>query len=349
MSSFMRAGFGLCALTVMALGSCTDEAPAPVSVGGSAAGTAGSAPSAGGGAGGSAGTGGSASGAGGSSSGAGGSVGGAGGSAGTGGAAGSAGAAGGGGTPASVCGDALFCEQFDDYPAVTGITNNQQFGPWRAALNDGATMMLDGTHTKSGTSALHIHINDVVEAGGRLFADGDEPLFADTPTHLYGRMMMYIDANGTSVHWTFFGVNGDAEPGSPVAGRNAGYIMSSLPRQGVNTYSFVYGLDGTDGYHDCSSQSMTNMPSTWACIAFEMDSVGRKLRMYKDAAPEPILSVDDHGKGCVPPTNVNDPWYGPAIDQIYVGAWSFHPMNDPLDVWIDDLVVDTKPGPCPAQ
>jgi hypothetical protein len=246
-----------------------------------------------------------------------------------------------------VCGDALLCEQFDDYAAVTSITNNQEFGPWRAALKAGATMTLDGTHTKSGTSALHIHIDDVVNSGGRLFADGAEPLFTNTPTHLYGRMMMYIEANGTSVHWTFFGVNGDAEPGSPVAGRNASYIMSSLPRQGVNTYSFVYGLDGTDGYHDCSSQSMTNMPSTWACVAFEMDSVGRKLRMYKDAAVEPILSVDDHGKGCVPPTNVSDPWYGPAIDQIFVGAWSFHPMNDPLDVWIDDLVVDTKPVPCP--
>lgn len=124
-----------------------------------------------------------------------------------------------------------------------------------------------------------------------------------------------------------------------------------LPKSGVNTYSFVYGLQGSgsDGFHDCSSQSKTSMPSDWACISFEMDSVARKLRMYKDGAVDPILSVDDHGKGCVAPTPVDDPWYGPSITQLFVGAWSFHQMNAPLDVWIDDLVVDTKPVTCPPQ
>ncbi len=204
-------------------------------------------------------------------------------------------------------------------------------------------------HKVSGANALHVHIDNTVTAGGRLFADGDQPIFANKPAHVYGRMMMYIDPNGTSVHWTFFGVNGDAEPSSPAVGRNASYIMSSLPKNGVNTYSFVYGLEaqGSDGFHDCSSQSKTSMPSEWACISFEMDSVARKLRMYKDGAVDPILSVDDHGNGCVPPTSVTSPWYGPAITQLFVGAWSFHAMNAPLDVWIDDLVVDTKPVACP--
>ena len=118
-------------------------------------------------------------------------------------------------------------------------------------------------HKVSGSNALHVHIDNTVTAGGRLFADGVQPIFASKPTHVYGRMMMYIDPNGTSIHWTFFGVNGNAEPSSPAVGRNAQYIMSSLPKNGVNTYSFVYGLQamGTDGYHDCSSQSSTSMPS----------------------------------------------------------------------------------------
>ena len=76
--------------------------------------------------------------------------------------------------------------------------------------------------------------------------------------------------------------------------RNAAYIISSLPKQNVNTYSFVYGLEqeGDDAYHDCSSQSSTSMPSTWACVAFELDSVARKLRLYKDGAPEPGCPLD---------------------------------------------------------
>jgi hypothetical protein len=252
--------------------------------------------------------------------------------------------------PADPCGTAAFCEKFDGYAGVTAIANNQKLGPWHAALQAGATMALDGTHKTSGSSALHVHIDNAVTAGGRLFADGAQPIFSTKPTHVYGRMMMYIDPNGTSIHWTFFGVNGPADPTSPAAGRNASYILSSLPKNNVNTYSFVYGLSaqGSDGYHDCSSQSSTSMPTAaWACVAFDMDSVARKLRMYKDAAATPILSVDDHGTGCVAPTAVTSPWYGPTVTQLYAGAWSFHPMNAPLDVWIDDVVVDTKPVTCP--
>ena len=322
-----------------------------------------------GGSNGAAGTGGASGGAGGGPSGSGGSAGASGGSGGFGGsndaAAGSAGDAGSGGSAdgggaggattgpdggsADPCGSALFCETFDKYPAVTTIADQQKLGPWHAALATGATMQLDGTHKMSGSSALHVHIDNAVTAGGRLFSDGAQPIFAGKPTHVYGRMMMYIDPNGTSVHWTFFGVNGDAEPTSPATGRNASYILSSLPKNGVNTYSFVYGLaaTATDAYHDCSSQSSTSMPTGWACVSFEMDSVARTLHMYKDGAAAPILSVDDHGNGCVAPTAVTSPWYGPSITQLFAGAWSFHAMNAPLDVWIDDLVVDTKSVTCP--
>jgi hypothetical protein len=253
--------------------------------------------------------------------------------------------------PPDPCGSAIFCEKFDSYAGVTAIADKQKLGPWSATLNAGATMKLDGTHKTSGANALHVHIDNAATAGGRLFANGAQPIFTTKPTHLYGRMMMYIDPNGTSVHWTFFGVDGTTEAGTPAAGanRNASYIMSSLPKNNVNTYSFVYGLAATpqDGFHDCSSQSATSMPSAWACVAFEMDSDTRKLRMYKDTATAPILSVDDHGAGCVAPTAVTSPWYGPAITEMFVGAWSFHAMNAPLDVWIDDLVVDTKPVACP--
>jgi hypothetical protein len=260
----------------------------------------------------------------------------------------------GGAGPVDPCGSALFCEKFDDYAGVDALADGQKFGPWHAALKSpGAVMDLDGTHTTSGTRALHMHIDTSVTAGGRLFADSAaEPLFQGHPTHVYGRMMMYIDPNGPSIHWTFFGVSGDADPSSPAAGRRATYLMSSLPKNNVNTYSFVYGLNGqgADPYHDCYFQSAGAMPTAkWTCVSFELDSLARKLRMSENGASAPTASVDDHGQGCVGNVVPQDsPWYGPAIDQLYVGAWSFHDMVSPLDVWIDDLVVDTKPLACPA-
>ena len=267
--------------------------------------------------------------------------------------AGAGSSAGGGGSgPIDPCGDALFCEKFDDYPTVSTLDDQQQLGPWHAAVKTGATMNLDPAHVVSGSSALHMHIDSGATSGGRLFADGAEPIFADSPTHVYGRLMMYIDPNGTSIHWTFFGVSGDAEPSSPVTGRNASYILSSLPKNDVNTFSFVYGLEaqGGDPFHDCWAQSGTSMPTAaWSCVSFEIDSVARKLRMYTGGGVDPILSVDETGQGCVGNVPGDSPWYGPAITQLFVGAWSFHPMDAPLDVWIDDVVVDTKPVACPPM
>ncbi len=140
------------------------------------------------------------------------------------------------------CPATAFCEPFDDY-SETSLADGQTFGPWRGALSDaGATMDLDGTHTVSGDRALHVRLEQGGTSGGRLFTTDGLPFLSDSPTHVYGRMMMYIAESGTSVHWTFFGVQGPAEPSAPLAGNYSSYIMSSLPSDGVNTYSFVDGL-----------------------------------------------------------------------------------------------------------
>jgi hypothetical protein len=253
-----------------------------------------------------------------------------------------------GGQTVDPCTGTAFCEHFDDYD-VTELADDQELGPWRASVSEqNATMDLDGTHTVSGDRALHVRLEQGVESGGRLFTNGDVPLLADAPTHVYGRMMMYIGDNGTSVHWTFFGVQGPAEASSPFAGSYSSYIMSSLPRDGVNTYSFVDGLSLEAGYQDCSTQGMEPMPSEqWTCVSFEMDSVARHLRMWTDGNEDPIVSVDEHGNGCVPPAPSDSVWYGPEIDALFVGSWSFHDMNAPLELWIDDLVIDTVPVACP--
>lgn len=252
------------------------------------------------------------------------------------------------GVEPEACPASAFCETFEGY-AETSLADGQTFGPWRATLSDaGATMDLDGTNTTSGEHALHVRLEQGGTSGGRLFTNGGVPLLEGAPTHLYGRMMMYIAESGTSVHWTFFGVQGPAEPSAPLAGNYAAYIMSSLPADGVNTYSFVDGLAGGPSYQDCWARGDAAMPvGQWACVSFEMDSLARHLRMYLDGDPSPIVAVDDTGQGCVSPVPGDSPWYGPLVDTLFVGAWSFHPMEAPLEVWIDDLVVGSAPVACP--
>ncbi len=210
-------------------------------------------------------------------------------------------------------------------------------------------MGLDGAHKVSGSNALHVHIDNTVTAGGRLFADGDQPIFANKPTHVYGRMMMYIDPNGTSVHWTFFGVNGDAEPSSPAVGRNASYIMSSLPKSGVNTYSFVYGLQAQEATASTTARPRARRRCPRVGLHLLRDGLGGSQAAHvqgRRGGPDPVRR---RSRQWLRRAHVGHlPWYGPAITQLFVGAWSFHAMNAPLDVWIDDLVVDTKPVACPS-
>ncbi|MCA9649262.1 MAG: hypothetical protein H6712_10935 [Myxococcales bacterium] len=246
------------------------------------------------------------------------------------------------------CPDTAFCEPFDDYTEVA-LADGQTFGPWRATLSaSGAIMDLDGAHTTSGDRALHVRLEQGGTSGGRLFTNGGVPLLEGSPTHVYGRLMMYIADNGTSVHWTFFGAQGPAEPSAPIPGSSASYIMSSLPADGMNTYSFVDGLSGGPDYQDCWARGDQPMPTgEWTCVSFEMDGLSRRLRMYLDGDPTPVVAVDDTGQGCVAPVPGDSLWYGPLIERMFVGTWSFHPMDAPLEVWIDDLVVDTAPVACP--
>lgn len=250
--------------------------------------------------------------------------------------------------PPDPCETALFCETFEDYD-VGALSDGQRFGPWQAAVGMGGSALgIDDTRAVSGSRALHAHVEVGERQGGRLYARGAHPLFEGGPTHLYGRMRMYLQPDGASVHWTYFGATGPAVASSPVAGRRATYLMSALGTE--NRHSFVYGLQSGDTgepYRDCWRQGPERIADgRWSCVAFEMDSEARILRSWIDTTDAPTVMVEHTGSGCVGDVPGDTPWYGPSVSELYVGAWSFHPMNEDLDVWIDDLIVDTSPVPC---
>lgn len=248
--------------------------------------------------------------------------------------------------PPDPCTRGALCDDFDGYGDRTALANGDRFGPWRAALGgEGSTFDLDTTRATSGDTALHVRIADGQTNGGRLFTTDDVPVLEGGPTELYGRMMMYVGDNGHSVHWTLAGVSGPTLAGSPVEGRRSTYLFSSLRQSDANQFSAVNYIN-TDPAQDCWNRSDTPIPSgEWMCLEWSVDSEGRHIRMSKDG--EPLIAVDETGQGCVGDVANDSPWHGPAIDQFYVGTWSFHPMTGPLEVWIDDVVVDTSPLACP--
>ncbi|MFT3838071.1 MAG: hypothetical protein QM723_13885 [Myxococcaceae bacterium] len=242
------------------------------------------------------------------------------------------------------CGTALLCETFDEYDAgalLDGVT----FGPWRVNVQDSsASANIDTTRSTSGTNAFHVHIDQNASSGAQLKTRSNVPLFASTRTQLYGRFMMYLGPDGTSIHWTMWGASGTVPQGTTSAGAYATYLFSAFNLNNANEFGEVYGNDGTG--QDCYHESHVPMPiDDWACISFSVDSAAIQYRMSVDGGVIPSMSLDTMGDGCVTPPNQT--WWGPLFDQFYIGALSFHPMTGPLDLWIDDLIVDTQPVGCP--
>lgn len=243
-----------------------------------------------------------------------------------------------------VCGGQPLCETFDTL-ATGALANNATIGGFRADVQPGGTLAIDTTRAYSGTHSLKAHIDGGGGGGGRLWASGGA-LFAPTRRHLYGRFMMWNANDASSIHWTLFGASGVVPAGSPSAGHTTTYLFSA-----ADDKKFMAVFYDNQTQQDCWNHATEPVPVAtatdhWTCVAFEADADAIHYRMSLDGRAISSFSVDTTGQGCLNAAGTT-PWYGPAFSQFYLGAMSFHPMSGPLDVWFDDLVVDTVPVNCP--
>jgi hypothetical protein len=243
-----------------------------------------------------------------------------------------------------VCGNQLLCESFE---SLTGgaLTNNQMIGGFRAEVQAPGTLAIDTTRAYSGTQSLKAHLDSASQGGGRLWAQSGA-LFAQTRRHLYGRFMMWASSDANSVHWTIFGASG-VVPSGPAMGHTGTYMFSA-----ADDKKFMAVFYDNQTTQDCWHHATELVPVAatsdhWTCVSFEADAENIRYRMSLDGRAITSFSVDTTGDGCLHVAG-DTPWYGPAFDRFYLGALSFHPMSGPLDVWFDDLVVDTQPVECDA-
>lgn len=244
-----------------------------------------------------------------------------------------------------VCGAQKLCETFDTLPAGA-LANNAMIGGFKADVQTGGTLAIDTTRAFSGTHSLKAHIDAGGGGGGRLWASGGA-LFAPTRRHLYGRFMMWNANDSNSIHWTLFGASGVVPTGSPAAGHTTTYLFSAADDK--NWMAVFYDNQTTQ---DCWNHASEPIPVAtptdhWTCVAFEADAEAIHYRLSLDGRAINSFSVNTTGQGCLAVPG-NTPWYGPSFDRFYLGAMSFHPMSGSLDVWFDDLVVDTAPVLCPS-
>jgi len=241
-----------------------------------------------------------------------------------------------------TCGNQPLCENFEALPRGA-LTHNARVGGFRADVQAGGTLAIDTTRAYSGTQSLKAHIDGGGSGGGRLWASGGV-LFAQPRRHLYGRFMMWNATDANSVHWTLFGAAG-VVPSGPAAGHTTTYLFSAAEDKRWMAV-FYDNQTNQDCWHHADEPVPVATPSDhWTCVAFEAEADAIHYRLSLDGRAIDSFSVDTTGDGClaVPGTT---PWYGPDFDRFYLGAVSFHAMSGPLDVWFDDLVVDTAPVRC---
>ncbi|MBA3460855.1 MAG: hypothetical protein H0T46_12880 [Deltaproteobacteria bacterium] len=243
-----------------------------------------------------------------------------------------------------VCGTQKLCETFESLP-TGALANNATVGAYRADVQTSGTLAIDSTRAYSGTRSLKAHIDGGAKGGGRLWASGGA-LFAPTQRRIYGRFMMWNATDAQSVHWTLFGASGVVPAPSPAAGHTTTYLFSAADDK---KWMAVFYDNQTQ--QDCWNRASEPIPVAtptdhWTCVAFEADADAIRYRLSLDGRAITSFSVDTTGQGCLN-AGATTPWYGPSFDRFYLGAMSFHNMSGPLDVWFDDLVVDTAPVVCP--
>lgn len=271
-------------------------------------------------------------------------AGGSGGSPSAGGSAGTAGAAGAGGTSAAavaLCPEgSLFCESFET-AAVGALA-----APWRTSATN-ATVNVDEAQAFGGTKAAHVNAPQAGTYHRGYFAldqNGSAGIFPAVAQEMFGRAMVYLPVlPNAAVHWTFI----QAE------GRSADNTHNALYRYGgqhENGAQLMANYETTMPVRsDCWDHSATLIPvAEWACVEWRFVVASNEMQFWLNGNELTDIHVSGMGEGCVA-NDLGGQWVAPpAFQTLYLGWEHYQQTMNPIDLWMDDIVVDTQRVGCPA-
>jgi hypothetical protein len=252
-------------------------------------------------------------------------------------AAGSGGAAGGAAVGVALCPEgSLFCDDFED--AAAGALT----APWRTSVNQ-ATVNVDAVQAFSGTQAVHVNAPQEGTYHRGYFAL-DQSNYPGAEQEMYGRAMVYLaDYTNAAVHWTF--IQGE--------GRAADNTHNALYRYGgqhQNGAQLMANYETTPPVAtDCWDHSASVLPKAeWTCVEWHFTVATNDMQFWMNDTEISDIHVTDRGEGCVGQALAGQWLAPPAFETLYLGWEHYQQSVNPIDVWMDDVVVDTKRVGCPA-
>jgi hypothetical protein len=220
----------------------------------------------------------------------------------------------------------------DDFEAQT--VGGAPAGIWKTSVSNG-TLIVDRTRAFSGQNAVMATVDP--RSGARSFLRLTKPYLPLATNNMYGRMMFWVNAIPTSrVHWFNVWASGKL-----ATGQTANYAIG-----GLDTGILLNYFPG-----DCWRNSVPFPAGRWACFQWQFDgSPGAdgapkdEMRAWIDG--KLIGTVVRTGAGCENIPGKSE-WFAPTFDDLLIG-WQYAAGNQ-IQMWMDDVAVDTKPIPCVAR
>ena len=238
------------------------------------------------------------------------------------------------------CSGRLVCDDFEK--ATSG---DKPAAPFIVSTNKGA-VVVDSTRAFSGKNSVKVTIDPTTssDAYRRAFLQlKGAPLLPLPDNAVYGRFMIWTDRiPDKTVHWTF--AHGD---GPLPGGLRATYNYGGMGGLMANYYK-----NSTPNPTDCWQTKTQTFPTNkWACVSFMLDGKNSEMKFSLDGVDIPELHVMGMTKTDATCTvkGVDGKWYGPnPFENISVGWESYqHDVAGKHTAWIDDVILDDTPVPCP--
>jgi hypothetical protein len=189
---------------------------------------------------------------------------------------------------------------------------------WRTSASGGATAVVDEMHAARGSKALHVRSG----GGGNAYIT-ERSSFPATSANLYARMFIWLDDDiTTSGHFSM--------------AEGAGTGTGARIRFGGQFKNFGVGTDGGSS-GDWTDRDNKAIPSKqWMCIEFQFKGDTSEFRVWWDDAERTALHVGPTRHGGFTMPTFNSLWFG----------WWMYNAQEPQDMWIDEIAIDSKPIGC---
>ena len=256
----------------------------------------------------------------------------------SGGTGGSGGAIAGDGGPSAPCpGGALLCDDFEKYATAADLT-----AAWKPVVS-GATMVVDDTKGWKGGKSLHIK-GPTGTPSAVIVKDG-APLFPIAGNVMYGRVMMFLTGTpGGGYHWNSIQAAG-VIPTSNLWGKYGWGGQSGKVLAGYTVRQTAAG----SVMMDCSKPSAMAFPDQkWVCVEWAFDGIKNQMHMWLDGTLLADADINGMGTRCVNSGDIGKPWAGPTFSNLTIGWQQYQVSSGPLELWLDELVVDKVRVGCPA-